>query len=111
METSAYQAAKLWITGHVPLERNTIHYLIGLALLVAAGIVSVRRLRLAPFAWALGVAAVLGGAMEWADLRDDLASLGYRRWAASGADMLRTTVFPVLGVIAVAIAKNRRNQR
>jgi len=110
LETSAYQAAKLWVIAHVGMERDTFHYLIGLFLLMLAVGSSMNRLRLAPFVLALGVAGILGCAMEWADLRDDYASFGYARWAASVLDLLRTIAFPALGVILVSILRSRRHR-
>ena len=107
-QTSAYQAFKLWLTGHVPLDRNTIHYLIGAALMMAAALRARRRPGLMPFAIALVLATVAGAAMEWADRRDDLAALGHWRWRASLIDLGRTIAFPALGFCVMLIRfKNR----
>ncbi len=108
MQSSAWQTAKIWVQSHVGLERDTFHVLIGLVLLGMALVASHGRLRLAPFVWALGIAAVLGCGMEVLDLRDDLATLGAPRWRVSALDLARTVLFPALGAIVVAMLLRRR---
>ncbi|MDU9002929.1 hypothetical protein [Sedimentitalea todarodis] len=98
-ETSAYQAFKLWLAGYIPLDRNTLHYLIGAGLLAAAMVHVRNRPRTRPLVLALIVAIALGAAMELADLRDDVATLGYWRWRASLLDFGRTIAFPLAGVL------------
>lgn len=106
METSAWQAAKFWVQGQTGLERDTIHYLIGLTLLLAA--LAISRTRVSVHLWALVAAVALGCGMEVFDLRDDLAALGVARWRVSALDVARTAVFPALGVIAVAVVQSVR---
>ncbi len=106
-DTSVYQAFKLWLAGYVPLERNTLHYLVGAVLLAGAVIWSRRQLRSAPFLAALAVSLVLGVAMELADRRDDIASLGRWRWQSSLADIWRTIAFPLAGVLLLWWARGR----
>lgn len=101
IETSAYQAFKLWLAGYIPLDRNTFHYLIGAGLLGIA-LFNVRKSpRTRPFALALAIAVVLGFAMEFADLRDDMATLGFLRWRASLLDLGRTIALPLAGFVVV----------
>ncbi|WP_424985592.1 hypothetical protein [Microbulbifer sp. S227A] len=107
-DPSAYQGFKLWLAIHVPLERNTLHYLVGAVLVAGAVIWSRRGLRLGPFLIALAVALLMGVAMELADRRDDLASLGHWRWRASIADICRTIALPLAGVLL--LWRGRRNR-
>ncbi len=95
VETSAYQGFKLWLAGYVPLDRNTLHYLVGAALVSVALIRLRKQPRTRPLAVALVVAFILGVAMEIADMRDDVATLGYWRWPASLLDLGRTIAVPV----------------
>lgn len=99
VETSAYQAFKLWLAGYIPLDRNTLHYLIGAGLLAGALVQVCRRPGMQPLVLALAVAVVLGVAMELADLSDDVATLGYWRWRAGLLDMGRTIAFPLAGLL------------
>lgn len=101
IETSAYQAFKLWLAGYIPLDRNTFHYIIGVGLLGVA-LFNVRKSpRTRPFALAVVIAGVLGFAMELADLRDDMATLGHWRWRASLLDLGRTITLPLAGFFVV----------
>ena len=99
VEISAYQAFKLWLAGYVPLDRNTLHYLVGVGLLAIAILCVRNQPRTRPLVLAFAVAFVLGVAMELADMRDDLATLGYWRWRASLLDLGRTIAFPLGGYL------------
>lgn len=99
LETSAYQGFKLWLAGYIPLDLNTLHYLIGAGLLLGAMVHVRKRPRMLPLVLALVVAIALGVGMELADMRDDLAALGYWRWRASLLDLGRTIAFPLVGVL------------
>lgn len=111
VETSAYQAFKLWLGGYIPLERNTLHILFGLALASVATVFCRRGLRLRPFAIAFAAALLAGTAMELADRRDDIAAFGHWRLGTSLLDLGRTILFPASALIAAAAFLRYRNYR
>jgi hypothetical protein len=91
METSWYQAAKLFLVSALGLSRDALHVHVGLGVYFAVAILLRRPLgSLVPLA-AVFLAAVTGEAL---DLRDDVRSLGYWRWQASLGDILNTTFWP-----------------
>jgi hypothetical protein len=51
---------------------------------------------------------IVAGAMEFLDLRDDLTSLGYMRWSASGHDLINTIFWPTITVIACKWIESRK---
>lgn len=108
VETSVYQAFKLGLAGHIPLERDTLHILLGLVLASGATLRCRRRFRIRPFAIAFAAALLAGSAMELADRSDDIAAFGHWRVGASLADLGRTILFPALGLIAVAAIRLRQ---
>lgn len=97
--TSYYQALKLQIVSVLPMQHNTVHFFIGLLIVLfalAAWKFGKLRRPLIVAAWGSLAAGVL---MEVLDLRDDLAWLGYWRWDASLADVLRTVAVPVVVLV------------
>lgn len=103
--TSTYQGLKLLIGQVVPLERNTIHILIGLLIVAIALALSRAGTIQRPLIWALGASLLAGVAMEALDRRDDIAWLGYWRWSVSLADVLRTVSVPVLLIAVFYVAE------
>ena len=76
MEPSHYQAIKLLIGEYVPVDRDYLHVLMGLVLVVMAISVNRYRARNSTFLLTFAVASVIGAAMELADMFDDINSLG-----------------------------------
>ena len=105
--TSAWQGTKLWLHGYVPVDRDLLHLLIGLALLAAALVAGRQHPGPRPFVVALALATVLGAGMEVLDRRDDIASLGGWRWRESATDLLATILFPALGTIGALLRQHR----
>ena len=107
--SSTYQSLKILIAEYVPIDRDILHVLIGLALTVVAVVIARKSMRLRPFLGAFVIACLLGATMEVLDLRDDLKTLGAWRWRASGLDFIRTIFVPTIGVfIAYMLQKRRR---
>jgi hypothetical protein len=98
VETSTTQAIKIVITTVTGLSRDALHIYVGLAVLIVAAIVLRKHLSSAvPWVIVLAV-ATLG---ELLDMRDDIAGIGYWRWAESLHDVLNTMAWPtVLMVLA-----------
>lgn len=92
VDTSAYQAFKIWLGGRVPLSRNAMHVLLGSGLLVL--MLTLRPRHRAPVR-AFTVALILGLLMEALDRRDDIASLGAWRLWESLLDVARTVALPL----------------
>lgn len=93
METSTFQALKLVIVSATGLSKDALHVYAGLALFLVAAIL-VRGNRSLVLPWcAVLLAAVTAEAL---DLRDDMASLGQWRWAASLHDVLNTVFWPTV---------------
>ena len=111
VQTSAYQAFKLWLAGYVPLERDTLHILLGLCVVILAALHCRSGLRLIPFAVAFVAALLAGSAMELADRRDDIAAFGHWRVGTSLLDLGRTMLFPALALAAVTLILRHRAQR
>lgn len=97
-DTSTYQAFKLWLGGYVPLDRDTLHFLVGFGLVLLVLLVARRK----SLRWKLLVAFALsffaGAVMEVLDRRDDIAWLGTWRVGASAVDLLRTIAIPGLAL-------------
>lgn len=102
LQSSDYQAFKLWLSGVLPIDRDILHVLIGLLLVGIAVLWCRKGVRLAPFVAALGGALVLGVGMELLDMRDDIQTLGRWRWQASLWDVARTILIPAIAVMVVA---------
>lgn len=97
METSLLQAFKLAIVSATGLSKDALHIYAGLAVFLLAAVLMRDRPSLArPWCVVLLAAVVV----EALDLRDDVASLGHWRWAASLHDVLNTIAWPsVLAVL------------
>jgi hypothetical protein len=91
METSAFQAAKLFLESATGLSKDAMHIYVELAVFFAAAM-AFRK----PLSSFLPVAVVVAVAVagEMLDMRDDLGSLGYWRWQASIHDLINTGVWP-----------------
>lgn len=93
METSTLQALKLVVVSATGLSKDALHVYAGLALfLVAATLDRGKRSLVLP--WCAVLLAAL--TVEALDLRDDIASLGHWRWAASLHDVLNTVFWPTV---------------
>ena len=64
METSHYQALKLLVGEYVPIDRDYLHILVGLLLVVVAVSVNRYRTRSSTFLLTFMVACAIGAAME-----------------------------------------------
>ena len=96
MQTSSYQHLKLWLLPQVGLSKDAVHIYIGVVCLL----ISVVVFRLPLSSWkALILGLVVAVIMESLDLRDDLASFGHFRWAASLKDVVNTNLIPLLMVL------------
>ncbi|MFT3776690.1 MAG: hypothetical protein QM772_00190 [Ottowia sp.] len=93
METSAVQSLKLAIVSDTGLSKDALHVYAGLAVLLLTAVALRKPLRSA-IPWL--AAAAVAAAAEGLDMRDDMASLGYRRWAASLHDVLNTLFWPTV---------------
>lgn len=87
------QAIKLAIVSATGLSKDTLHVYVGLAVFLAAAFVLRRTLR-SPLPWL--VALVIAALGEIVDMRDDISSLGYWRWAASTHDIVNTIFWPTV---------------
>src|SRR5476649_1210190 len=93
METSAAQAIKLAIVSATGLSKDALHVYVGLFVFLAAALVLRRPLR-SPLPWLSAfMVAALG---EIVDMRDDISSLGYWRWANSAHDIVNTIFWPTV---------------
>jgi len=95
LETSSYQALKLWLQGYIPLDRDQFHLLIGAVILLAVWLWK------RPVLAAFGIALLAGVAMEVLDARDDLRSFGYWRWFESLTDIFLTIAVPLLANVLI----------
>jgi hypothetical protein len=78
------------------LSKDAIHIYVGVVCLL----VSVLVFRLPLSSWkALILGLIVAAIMESLDLRDDLASFGHFRWAASLKDLVNTNLIPLLIVL------------
>ncbi len=109
METSHYQALKLLVGEYVPIDRDYLHILVGLLLVVVAVSVNRYRTRSSTFLLTFMVACAIGAAMEFADMFDDINSLGQWRWDESILDFLSTILFPAMALLFVRISQRRRS--
>ncbi len=109
-QTSAYQSVKIWLSGYLPLDRDAVHVLIGLTLVLIAIFISRKSMRVGPFVWALAVACVLGIGMELMDMKDDIQTLGVWRWHASVLDVIRTISVPLLAFFVALHLKGKRSR-
>lgn len=93
MDTSTFQAAKLFLGSVIGLSKDAMHIYVGLAVFFAAAM-AFRK----PLSSFLPVATVVALAVvgEILDMRDDLGSLGYWRWKASAHDVINTGIWPLV---------------
>lgn len=97
--TSEYQALKIWLAGILPVERDILHVLIGLTLVLVAVILWRIFGGTKPFVWALTTACALAVGMEVLDMNDDIRTIGVWRWRASLMDFARTVSIPLLAFL------------
>lgn len=109
METSHYQALKLLFGAYVPIDRDYLHILVGLLLVVMAISFNRYRKRISTFLLTFTVACAIGAAMELADMIDDINSLGQWRWDESILDFFSTILFPGIALLFVIIVQRRRS--
>ena len=95
-DTSTYQAFKIWLGGYVPFDRDTLHFFVGLGLMLLVLLIARRRSLRARLVSAFLLALIAGLVMEMLDRRGDIAWLGYWRARASALDVLRTVAIPAL---------------
>ncbi|HSW14055.1 MAG TPA: hypothetical protein VLI06_14515 [Solimonas sp.] len=92
------QDFKLIIISVTGLSRDALHIYVGLGVLLLAAFALRRPLRSA-LPWLITLAVAL--AVEWVDLRNDLATLGHLRWDESLHDIVNTMFWPtVLSLLA-----------
>ena len=92
------------------MERDILHFLMGLTVTIVAVALARGSLRVRPFWVALLVACTLGIAMEVLDMRDDLNSLDVWRWQESTLDFLRTIAAPLAALLLVLVIKRKRQR-
>lgn len=93
METSAVQSLKLALVSATGLSKDALHVYAGLAVFF----VVVLALRKPVRSWLpLAVVALAAVAAELLDMRDDLATFGYWRVAASAHDVGNTVFWPAM---------------
>jgi hypothetical protein len=107
--TSHYQALKLLVGEYVPIDRDYLHILIGLLLIVVAVSADRYRKRNSTFLLTFTVACAIGAVMELADMFDDINSLGQWRWDESIRGFLSTILFPAMALLFVKIVQRRRS--
>jgi hypothetical protein len=110
VDTSQYQAIKLLIGEYVPIDRDYLHILIGLLLVIIAVLANRYRKRKSTFLLTLTVACAIGASMEFADMFDDISSLGHWRWDESMRDFFRTILFPGMATIYAKFSHRRSNE-
>jgi hypothetical protein len=97
METSLVQVFKLAIVSATGLSKDALHICAGLAVFLLMAVLMKDRPSLARPWFVVLLAAIV---VEALDFRDDVASLGQWRWAASLHDVLNTIAWPsVLAVL------------
>jgi len=105
LDTSPYQALKLWLQGYIPLNRDHFHPLIGALILLVAWLWK------RPVRAALGFALLAGIGMEAQDARDDLRSFGFWRWRESLSDILLTSAAPALAAAVIWVRRIQTERR
>ncbi|MGJ7542283.1 hypothetical protein [Variovorax sp. LT1R16] len=93
METSLVQASKLVIVSATGLSKDALHLYAGLSVfLIVAAITRKQIASWLPWSMVFAVAVTA----EFLDMRDDVLSLGYWRWAASLHDLVNTIFWPTV---------------
>jgi len=110
-QVSTYQYFKIWLAGYLPIDRDVLHVLIGLTLVLIAAFMAHRRRRSGPFIWAFVISCVLAIVMEALDMRDDIRTFGVWRWRASLLDIVRTISVPSMAVMVVVLIKRSAARR
>lgn len=105
--TSTVQGLKLLVLQWSGLTHESFHFLLGLAVHLAACVLWRR-----PLNWWGGFVAVLAIALllEVLDLRDDWSSLGHMRFGESSKDVIHSLVPPLM-IIAAQLFIARRGRR
>jgi predicted esterase len=93
VETSWYQAAKLFLVATLGLSKDALHVHVGLGVFLLAALIFRRPLS-SPIPVAAVILAALGG--ETIDMWDDVRSLGYWRWQVSLGDVVNTIFWPLV---------------
>jgi hypothetical protein len=93
VETSWYQAAKLFLVATLGLSKDALHVHVGLGVFLLAALIFRRPLS-SPIPVAAVILAALAG--ETLDMWDDVRSLGYWRWQASVGDVVNTIFWPLV---------------
>jgi uncharacterized membrane protein YczE len=106
--SSTYQSLKIQFAEYVPIDRDILHIVIGLVLVVIAFAFARKSMHLRPFLVALAIACLLGATMEVLDMRDDIKSLGVWSWRASASDFIRTILAPVIGLLIILLLRRKR---
>lgn len=109
--SSTYQSLKILLAEYVPIDRDILHVVIGLVLIVIAASIARKSMRSGPFLFALVIACLLGAVMEVLDMRDDIQTLGKWRWRASAFDFIRTISVPAATLFFVWLIYGKRGLR
>ncbi|MCS4292729.1 putative membrane protein YqgA involved in biofilm formation [Comamonas sp. BIGb0152] len=91
METTAIQSVKLVIVSATGLSKDALHIYVGIAIFLVARLAFRKYANMFLPVAVVVVAACIG---ELLDMRDDINSLGYWRWAASLHDVVNTAFWP-----------------
>lgn len=92
METSLFQATKLYLVTTTGLSRDALHICVGLALFLVAAVIFRKSLRsFLPVLIVMAV-AILG---ELLDMRDDFRVFGYWDWQNSLGDFINSVFWPL----------------
>ncbi|MDN3517501.1 hypothetical protein QWY84_07770 [Aquisalimonas lutea] len=108
MEPSLYQEAKLVLVSTLGLSKDALHVHAGFIVFFAA-VVLLRKPLCAIAPLALVVVAAI--AAELLDMREDIISLGYWRWAASIGDITNTVFWPTLVWGLAGLSMLRKGKR
>ncbi|WP_077531058.1 hypothetical protein [Vreelandella utahensis] len=108
MEPSLYQEAKLVLVSTLGLSKDALHVHAGLIVFFSTAVLLRKPLcAIAPLALVM-VAAI---AAELLDMRDDILSLGYWRWAASIGDIVNTIFWLALVWALTGLGMLRKGKR
>jgi hypothetical protein len=106
MDTSIYQNLKLQILEVLNLSKDAVHIYIGMGVFLLAVVIWKRgRIKGVCLSPVFCIALL----MEILDIKDDICSLGYVRWAASIHDFLNTSFWPMVLVVLTWLKKIRHD--
>ena len=105
VQTSKYQLFKLRVLEVIPVSKDAAHVYVGMGCLLLALLIFRAPLRSYRALIPGLIAAII---MEVFDLRDDLASVGHFRWAASLKDIVNTNLLPVVLVTVARLGLIRK---